>query len=109
MQGWRQVRCTYICTLSAASRPSNDLYLAAAHGTEIVLKMSGWSGRSGGYIHVRTATRCDAMADGRYVSMYRQFSSKRKIWFRQQQRNNNSHDFMIPVIRHWRYRWALDL
>ena len=46
MQGWRQVRCTYICTLSAASRPSNDLYLAAAHGTEIVLKnewLERWS------------------------------------------------------------------
>ena len=43
-----RVACTYICTLSATSWSSNDLYLAAAHGTEIVLKMSGWSGGARG-------------------------------------------------------------
>ena len=50
MQGWRRddKPDTYICTLSAASRSSNDLYLAAAHGTEPVAfkKMSG-DGRAG--------------------------------------------------------------
>lgn len=97
MQGWRQVRCTYICTLSAASRPSNDLYLAAAHGTEIVLKMSGWSG-GGGAAEATHGWRCElGMADGGDVSMYRQFTSKRKIWFTQQQHSSGTTLVMISA------------